>query len=121
MKENNIDITEQINFIINAYSTTTIMPEIISEDFLTKLQNTDYSDEETELLCEAIMQKYDKLSPSIVTMTHWMIEGYYNTDAMPRIISKDIITKLEDEGYSDEEIELLYMEITERYDKLLER
>jgi hypothetical protein len=69
------------------------------------LQNKEYTNEEIELLCEAILEKYDKLYPSIMGMTHWMIEAYYNTDIMSQVISKDIIEKLENSDYEDEEIE----------------
>lgn len=119
MKKNSIDIKEQVNFIRNAYSTTTIMPGILSEHVLTRLQNNVYSYEETELLCEAIMEKYDKPSPGILAMVHWIIECFYNSDIIPLVVSKDLIAKLEDDGYTGEEIEFLYVALTEKYDKML--
>lgn len=95
------------------------IPEIISEDVLTRLQNNAYSDEETELLCEAIMETYDKLSLGIMATAHWIIECFYNSDIMPLVVSKDLIAKLEDDGYTGEEIEFLYVVVTRKYERLL--
>lgn len=60
------------------------------------------------------MEKYGKISPCIMTITHRMIENYYNTDVMPGVFSKDLITKPEDDRYTAEQIELLYVVVTER-------
>lgn len=114
-----IKIIDKVKFIIEAYYNAEIMPQIVSENVITKLQNDEYTNEETELLCNVIMEKYDKLYPDISGMANWMIETYYNTDIMPQVISKDIVEKLENAEYADEEIELLYAATTEKYDKLL--
>ncbi len=65
---------------------------------------------------------YDKIGgmhPGIMGMRDWILEAYYCTEIMPLIISKFIAKKLENDVYSDEEIELLYAVLTDKYDEML--
>lgn len=66
--------------------------------------------------------EYDKIEgmyPGIMGMRDWIIEAYYNSEIMPLIISKFIVAKLETDNYTDEEIELLYAVLTDKYDEML--
>lgn len=60
-----------------------------------------------------------EMHPGIMGMRDFMIEMYYNTETMPLVISEDIVNKLEYEEYTDEEIELLYAVVTDKYDEML--
>lgn len=65
---------------------------------------------------------YDKIGEmhlGIMPMRDWIVEAYYSTKIMPSIISKFIVTKLENDNYTDEEIELLYAVLTDKYDEML--
>ncbi|MDK2947564.1 MAG: hypothetical protein PWQ63_724 [Methanolobus sp.] len=118
--DSNASLTDEINSIVRFYNTTTIMPQIISDDVINKLKNEDYTGEETKLLCDSIIEKYDKLAHGIMAMVDWMVVSYYHTDIMPLVVSKDLIEKLENNQFTDEEIELLYIALTKRYDRLVE-
>jgi hypothetical protein len=61
----------------------------------------------------------DGSNPGITAMRDFIIESYYNSEIMPIIVSKEVISRLEDGGYTDDEIELLYAGITGKYDKML--
>ena len=47
-----------------------------------------------------------------------LIDTYYNTDVMPKILNPIIIDRLENDVYSDDEIEALYEWATKKYDFL---
>ncbi|MDK2830339.1 hypothetical protein V7O61_07375 [Methanolobus sp. WCC1] len=61
----------------------------------------------------------EDILPGITAMRDYIIEGYYNTDFIHSAVSRDIIIKLEHNLYTDEEIEFLYIAITERFDRFL--
>lgn len=64
--------------------------------------------------------QYSGMHPSPAAMRDFLIETYYETEIMPLVVTESIIKKLEkDEDYTDEEIELLYIAITEKYDDAL--
>ncbi|WP_292462331.1 hypothetical protein [Methanolobus sp.] len=54
-----------------------------------------------------------------IAMKEFLTEAYYVTDAMPKVLSPEIIDKLENDVYSSDEIEALYWLATKRYDALL--
>jgi hypothetical protein len=57
------------------------------------------------------------LLPGITAMRYYIIEGYYNTDFIHSTVSRDVTNKLENDQYTDEEVELLCIAITERFDR----
>ncbi|WP_292462337.1 hypothetical protein [Methanolobus sp.] len=55
----------------------------------------------------------------IYAMMDYLVETYYNSDAMKKVLSGEIIVKLECGMYSAEEIKIMYEWATRKYDALL--
>lgn len=66
--------------------------------------------------------KYESIEsyPDIMGMRSYMIDYYYTTSIMPEVLSEKIANRLENDEYSDEEIEALYVWSTKKLEELLE-
>lgn len=103
----------------------TVNPEMAK--LIEKSKNEDGICEFTQEHFSFLMENYsetlvfdpeDCVGPT--AMRDWIIESYYNTEIIPQIVSEDVISKIESDEYSDEELMLLYYALTKEYDQMLE-
>jgi len=104
----------------------TINPELAAlvEKCKKSEKTYEFSKEDSLLILEKYPAtlKYESIEsqPDIMGMRSYMIDYYYTTSIMPEVLSEKIVNKLENDEYSDEEIEALYAWSTRIYDIKLE-